>query len=166
MGGTLWIPNVIYDERSRTFIMWYGSGGWSTATSADGVHFTPAHTGFSSRFGPKAGTDGTGIFIDDDGTGYVAFASNPPGFDEPGHRTWPGHAAHGTATSTLFWTISHAFPSLVTPPPHTHAHTNTHTHIHARTHAHTHTHIHIHIPCDMFYAVPRLGTLAGSYYGV
>lgn len=36
-----------------------------------------------------------GIMIDDDGTGYVAFAANPPGFDEPGHPHWPGHTAHG-----------------------------------------------------------------------
>ena len=33
--------------------------------------------------------------IDDDGSGYVAFASMPPGFDEPGNPSWPGHVAHG-----------------------------------------------------------------------
>ena len=53
VGGTLWIPNVLYNKKTNTFIMWYGNGGWSTATSVDGIHFTPAHTGFSSRFGPK-----------------------------------------------------------------------------------------------------------------
>ena len=95
VGGTLWIPNVIYHAPSRRFIMWYGSGGWATATSTDGIHFTPSGAKFSSRFGPKAGTDGTGIFVDDDGTGYVAFASMPPGFDEPGHPYWPGHKSHG-----------------------------------------------------------------------
>ena len=30
-------------------------------------------------FGSAAGTDGTGVFVDDDGTGYIIFASNPPG---------------------------------------------------------------------------------------
>ena len=62
---------------------------------------SPSHWCFQSygrvfSYSPlQAGTDGTGIFIDDDGTGYVAFASMPPGFDEPGHRAWPGHIAHG-----------------------------------------------------------------------
>ena len=96
VGGTLWIPNVIYHEPTETFVMWYGSGGWATATSKDGIHFTPSgHKIFYSRFGAKAGTDGTGWFIDDDGTGYVAFASMPAGFDEPGSPSWPGHVAHG-----------------------------------------------------------------------
>jgi hypothetical protein len=96
VGGTLWIPNVIWHKPSQRFVMWYGSGGWGTATSTDGINFTPSgHKIFFSRFGAVAGTDGTGIFVDDDGTGYVAFASMPPGFDEPGHPTWPGHTAHG-----------------------------------------------------------------------
>ena len=94
--GTLWIPNVIYVEQSKRFVMWFGSGGWQTATSTDGINFTPSgHGVFHSRFGAKAGTDGTGFFIDDDGAGYVAFASMPPGFDEPGSPGWPGHVAHG-----------------------------------------------------------------------
>ena len=96
IGGTLWIPNVIYHKATQKFIMWFGSGGWQTATSTDGINFTPSKYGpFSSRFGGKARTDGTGILFDDDGSGYVAFASNPPGFDEPGHPLWPGHDAHG-----------------------------------------------------------------------
>ena len=32
-GGTLWIPNVIYHEQRKLFIMWYGSGVWGSATS-------------------------------------------------------------------------------------------------------------------------------------
>ena len=83
--GTLWIPNVIYDSKTTQFIMWYGSGGWASATSKDGINFTPSKYGrFSSRFGDKAGTDGTGLFVDDDGQGYVVFASKPPGIDMPG----------------------------------------------------------------------------------
>jgi hypothetical protein len=95
IAGTLWIPNVIYHEPSQKFIMWFGCGGWRTATSNDGIHFTPAGGGFASRLGPQARTDGTGWMIDDDGTAYVAFASMPAGFDEPGHPAWPGHVAHG-----------------------------------------------------------------------
>lgn len=93
--GTLWIPNVIYHEPSKKFIMWFGCGGWRTATSDDGIHFTPTGNSFASRLGWPARTDGTGWMIDDDGTAYVAFASMPPGFDEPGHPAWPGHDAHG-----------------------------------------------------------------------
>eukprot|EP00040_Diaphanoeca_grandis_P016272 m.83882 g.83882 ORF g.83882 m.83882 type:complete len:395 (+) comp25683_c0_seq1:126-1310(+) len=87
--GTLWIPNVIFDKKTSRFIMWFGAGGWGSAVSTDGIHFTPGPR-FESRFGPKAGTDGTGLFIDDDGQGYVVFASSPTGIDE-GPGTWPGH---------------------------------------------------------------------------
>jgi hypothetical protein len=95
VAGTLWIPNVIYDAPSKRFIMWFGCGGWRTATSEDGIHFEPLSGVFASRLGMVARTDGTGWMIDDDGTGYVAFASMPPGFDEPGNPKWPGHVAHG-----------------------------------------------------------------------
>lgn len=101
--GTLWIPNVVFHAPTKRFIMWYGAGGWRTATSKDGIHFTPSPYGtFFSRFGAQARTDGTGILIDDDGVGYVAFAVGFPGFDQlkwpedpaPEHPGWPGHDAH------------------------------------------------------------------------
>lgn len=95
VGGTLWIPNVVFHRPSNQFIMWFGSGGWRTAVSTDGIHFTPTGRGFDSRLGPAARTDGTGWMVDTDGTGYIAFASNPPGFDEPSNPSWPGHTAHG-----------------------------------------------------------------------
>ena len=88
--GTLWIPRVIFDDKTQTFILWFGSGGWGTATSKDGINFIPATLKQYSRFGANAGTDGTGVFIDDDGIGYIAFASNPPNIDIHGHP-WPGH---------------------------------------------------------------------------
>lgn len=94
VGGTLWIPNVIYDKNTHRFIMWLGRGGWLSATSHDGIHFTPSGPTFFSRFGAPAGTDGTGLFVDDDGTGYVVFASSPPGIDSPTHPSWPGHESH------------------------------------------------------------------------
>jgi len=92
--GTLWIPNVIYHAKTQRFIMWFGAGNWGTATSTDGVHFTPANLHFSGRSLPgvtEPSTDGTGIFVDDDGVGYVAYATMPA-FDEPG-VPWPGQ--HG-----------------------------------------------------------------------
>lgn len=83
--GTLWIPNVIWHEPTSRFILWYGSGDWGTATSEDGIHFTPAREHTSSRFANAStkppgtttteSTDGTGLFVDDDGVGYVVFAS-------------------------------------------------------------------------------------------
>ena len=87
---TLWIPNVLYDAKTQRFIMWYGAGVWATATSTDGINFVPAGPPFASRFGMAAQTDGTGIFIDDDGQGYVAFAVTAPPFDMPDHKGWPG----------------------------------------------------------------------------
>jgi beta-xylosidase len=90
---TLWIPNVIYDEKTQRFVLWYGAGVWATATSRDGVNFTPSGPPFASRFGMAAQTDGTGIFVDDDGTGYVAFAVTAPPYDMPDHKGWPGHNA-------------------------------------------------------------------------
>ena len=88
--GTTWIPRVFYHAPTARFILWFGQGGWTTATSTDGIHFELARMHTSSRFGPPAGrdygTDGTGVFVDDDGTGYVIFATNPPGFrPNPGH---------------------------------------------------------------------------------
>jgi hypothetical protein len=98
VGGTLWIPNVVFDARHQRFVMWYGAGGWCSATSMDGVHFTPAVSHFTSHVrgpnGTAGRTDGTGIFVDDDGTGYVATATMPTGFDEPTAPGWPGHVAH------------------------------------------------------------------------
>ena len=69
VGGTLWIPNVIYHAASKRFVLWFGAGGWGTATSEDGIHFTPAVLHQVSRLGAHAGTDGTGVFVDDDGAG-------------------------------------------------------------------------------------------------
>jgi len=72
---TQWIPNVVYDSRSQRFILWAGSGGWFSASSTDGIHFTTAHASQSSRL--PGGTDGTGVFIDSDGKGYIIFAGLP-----------------------------------------------------------------------------------------
>jgi hypothetical protein len=66
----------------------------ATGLGRDGIHFTPTGPLFASRLGMSAGTDGTAIFVDDDGTGYVAFASSPAGTDSPTHPGWPGHIAH------------------------------------------------------------------------
>jgi beta-xylosidase len=54
--------------------MWYGCGQWCVATSEDGLVFSNITLQYS-RYGSSDSTDGTGVFIDDDGTGYVIFSS-------------------------------------------------------------------------------------------
>lgn len=76
-----WIPNVFYDPQRQRFVCWYGVGDWGVATSPDGITFTVVHNHTSSRLGGQ--TDGTGIFIDEDGVGYVIFAAL---VEEPGTR--------------------------------------------------------------------------------
>jgi hypothetical protein len=68
---TKWIPTALV--QNGTVILWFGSGAWSTATSTDGVHFALARRYATSRLGGS--TDGTGLLLDEDGTGYVAFSA-------------------------------------------------------------------------------------------
>ena len=70
--GTKWIPNVVFSAASQLFVMWGGAGDWFVATSKDGVQFDLVTPHTTSRLG--GGTDGTGLFVDDDGVGYIAFA--------------------------------------------------------------------------------------------
>jgi hypothetical protein len=68
---TKWIPTAVV--KNDTIVLWFGSGAWSVATSRDGVNFDLASRFETSRLGGS--TDGTGLLLDDDGTGYVAFAA-------------------------------------------------------------------------------------------
>lgn len=70
---TKWIPNVQWSPACGCFVLWFGSGAWSIATSADGISFTLTSREATSRLG--GGTDGTGLFVDDDRVGYVVFAA-------------------------------------------------------------------------------------------
>ncbi len=72
-GFTKWIPTALWSPACSCFVLWFGSGGWAVATSVDGVSFDLVSNGATSRFGGS--TDGTGIFLDDDGQGYVVFAA-------------------------------------------------------------------------------------------
>jgi hypothetical protein len=73
-GGSGWIPAVIVDETRQRFVMWYGCGQWCVCTSLDGLTFDNC-TIQESRYGKSDSTDGTGLFVDDDGQGYIAFSS-------------------------------------------------------------------------------------------
>jgi hypothetical protein len=68
---TKWIPTALV--RNDTIVLWFGSGAWSVATSTDGVSFDLVSRFETSRLGGS--TDGTGLLLDDDGVGYVAFAA-------------------------------------------------------------------------------------------
>ena len=68
---TKWIPTAVV--KNDTIILWFGSGAWSVATSRDGVSFELVSRYETSRLGGS--TDGTGLLLDDDGAGYVAFAA-------------------------------------------------------------------------------------------
>jgi hypothetical protein len=69
---TKWIPTALWSPACSCFVLWFGSGGWAVATSFDGINFSLASNHGTSRLG--GGTDGTGIFLDDDGQGYVSFS--------------------------------------------------------------------------------------------
>ena len=79
---TKWIPTALWSPACSCFVLWFGSGGWAVATSPNGINFTLAADGATSRLG--GGTDGTGLLLDDDGQGYVAFSALDRGGPPPG----------------------------------------------------------------------------------
>jgi hypothetical protein len=70
---TKWIPTVVFSPACSCFVLWFGSGAWSIATSQDGISFALVSRTETSRLGGS--TDGTGLLLDEDGTGYVAFSA-------------------------------------------------------------------------------------------
>ena len=82
VGFTKWIPTAVWSSACSCFILWFGSGGWAVATSKDGVHFDLVSNGGTSRLGGS--TDGTGLLLDDDGQGYIAFSALSSGGPPPG----------------------------------------------------------------------------------
>jgi beta-xylosidase len=68
---TKWIPTALVSDGQ--VVLWFGSGAWAIATSRDGVSFDLVSRFETSRLGGS--TVGTGVFLDDDGVGYVAFAA-------------------------------------------------------------------------------------------
>lgn len=77
--GTQFTPWAVYDTSRNRFVLWWNdyehgccSGGFATATSQDGIHFTVANLNIPSVY---PSVDCNSIFIDDDGTGYVAYSS-------------------------------------------------------------------------------------------
>jgi hypothetical protein len=114
---TKWIPTALWSPACSCFVLWFGSGGWAVATSSDGIHFSLASRGATSRLG--GGTDGTGLFVDDDGQGYVAFSARDSGGPPPGghllsiERLTPDLLASSKVNVSDFFPISYVeSPSL------------------------------------------------------
>jgi hypothetical protein len=70
---TKWIPTAVWSPQCACFVLWFGSGAWSVAMSTNGIDFMLISRSETSRLGGS--TDGTGLLLDDDGRGYVAFSA-------------------------------------------------------------------------------------------
>jgi hypothetical protein len=75
--GTMYTPWVVYNERLKLFVAWFNFypngccyGNWGVATSTDGIVFTLNLDNVAGRF---PGVDGSTLFVDDDGTGYIIY---------------------------------------------------------------------------------------------
>jgi hypothetical protein len=86
--GTFWSPSAVWSEARQQVVLYFAATQaacctalWGVATSDDGVHFDlVTMTGTASL---NASLDGSALFIDDDGTGYVAYdAMNAPGLHD------------------------------------------------------------------------------------
>lgn len=77
--GTYFTPWVVYNQRTQQFVAWFNAypngccaGAFGVAVSATGVNFTVVTL---NETGAYADVDCNGLFVDDDGTGYVIYTS-------------------------------------------------------------------------------------------
>jgi hypothetical protein len=77
--GTFFTPWVVFNPSTNLFVMWFNAylqgccaGGWGVATSPDGIHFDIVSL---NETGAYAVVDCNGLFVDDDGTGYMVYTS-------------------------------------------------------------------------------------------
>ena len=85
--GTWWSPSAMFDKKSKSFILYFGASTgeccdayFGIAQSFDGVHFQLITLNETPSQG--ASVDGSSIFIDNDGKGYVCYtAMGVPGMD-------------------------------------------------------------------------------------
>ena len=83
--GTWWSPSAIWNPTTKKVVIWFSASQaeccaakWGIAQSSDGVHFELVTLSETPASG--ASIDGSWLFLDDDGAGYVAFdAMNVPG---------------------------------------------------------------------------------------
>lgn len=77
--GTYFTPFGVYNPKTEMFVVWFNAyihgccnGNFGVAQSKDGIHFEIVSlnvTGYYSE------VDCNGLFVDDDGTGYVIYSS-------------------------------------------------------------------------------------------
>lgn len=83
--GAWYSPSAVFSEKKQKFIIFWTSSQqtcctaqWGVAQSNDGIHFDLLSLTASAS--TNTSLDGSSLFIDDDGTGYVAYdAMNIPG---------------------------------------------------------------------------------------
>jgi hypothetical protein len=83
--GAWYSPSAVFSEARQKFIMYFSASQaecceaqWGVAQSDDGVHFELVSMTATSSM--KSSLDGSSLFIDDDGVGYVAYdAMQAPG---------------------------------------------------------------------------------------
>lgn len=77
--GTFFTPWTVFNKQTGLFVMWFNAymngccaGGWGVATSSDGVNFSIVSLNETGKY---AVVDCNGLFVDDDGTGYMIYTS-------------------------------------------------------------------------------------------
>ena len=89
--GTFFTPWAVVNPATRKVVLWFNAymdgccvGNWGVASSDDGVVFA-LHTMNETASLPGA-VDCNALFVDRDGTGYVAFTAEKPGPGLSNHR--------------------------------------------------------------------------------
>eukprot|EP01116_Phalansterium_solitarium_P009479 TRINITY_DN23637_c0_g1_i1.p1 TRINITY_DN23637_c0_g1~~TRINITY_DN23637_c0_g1_i1.p1 ORF type:complete len:367 (-),score=110.95 TRINITY_DN23637_c0_g1_i1:137-1237(-) len=77
--GSFMTPYVVYNKATQMFVGWFNgyvggccSGGFGVSKSPDGIHFDIVTTDLQPKY---PSVDCNGLFVDDDGTGYVLYSS-------------------------------------------------------------------------------------------
>lgn len=77
--GTFFTPWAVFNEVTQLYVLWFNAylsgccdGGWGVATSSDGLNFTVVSL---NETGAYPQVDCNGLFVDDDGTGYLLYSS-------------------------------------------------------------------------------------------
>ena len=97
--GAWYSPSAVYSEAQKKFILYWSASqaecctaSWGVAQSDDGVHFDLVTMEGKSSLGSDVSIDGSSLLIDDDGVGYVAYATE---------RQIPGEKDHVVAIDRL-----------------------------------------------------------------
>ena len=77
-----WCPDAVWDGARQRMVLYFTNQGvspaqWGVATSSDGIHFDLVSLATKSSQTDTTGgsVDGNALLVDDDGVGYIAYAS-------------------------------------------------------------------------------------------